>query len=220
MKNFIELYKVLEGHTDEETLSYLIYDHQHEITDKAQEIRHNKSTRAAALKSYIKTVGSLRQDEENGIYCDGKTALSIACKVSKYDETAPGFKPIMEVIKSGRKPATLRDSITYAIASARVNGWKQGDTDHYIRVGEAYYNLSLVAKVFNCIADTKSYNECDIEQTINGDKSIIMMRTRYGIGIVLPFIPQTLAGCYDVTPGEGTFEKLIKRHEERIREAA
>lgn len=220
MKNFIELYKVLEGHTDEETLSYLIYDHMQKIIDKVQEIRHNKSTRAAALKSYIKTVGSIKQDEENGIFCDGKTALSIACKVSKYDETAPGFKPIMEVIKSERKPAPLRDSISYAIASARVNGWKQGDTDHYIRVGEAYYNLSLVAKVFNCIADPKNFNECDIEQTINDNKSILMLRTRYGVGIVLPFIPQTLAGCYDVTPGDGTLEHMIKRHEERIKTAA
>lgn len=35
MKNFIELYKVLEGHTDEETLSYLIYGHMQEIIKTA-----------------------------------------------------------------------------------------------------------------------------------------------------------------------------------------
>ena len=216
MRNFVELYKILKDHTDEETLSYLVYEHREEIINELKKIKHNNTTRKAALESYKKNVGKIEQDAENGIYCDGHTAISLAVTNPHYNEELGAFKYLYECVKAKRRPAPLKDSIGYAIASARIDGWKIGDTTHYIRVGDATYNLSLVVKVFNVIADPKNYNDCDIEivHNDNPELAILLLRTRYGFGIVLPFRSNKI-GLYDVTPGESTLDKMIKDHEKR-----
>ena len=224
MKNFIELYKVLDGHTDDETLEYLIFNYLQDVVEKAQEIKHNKTTRESALNSYKKVCENkgVRIDPDNGIYCDGHTALSLNVNHPAYDETLPAFKCLHDVIKSNRKPEPLRDSINYAIAAAKVNGWKMGDNNYYITVGKATYNLSLVARIFNCIADNKTFNDCNIEQVIsdNPQNAILVLRSRYGFGIILPFRHENMAGFYDVTPAAGTLDKLIEKHENKIKEVA
>lgn len=210
MKNFIELYKILRNHTDMETLSFLVNDYHQEITDTLMEIKHNNTTRKAAVDSYKKIcqASNVKQDIENGIMCEGHSAVSLAVKSPKYYEECPAFKFLLETIKSDKKPVCLKDSIDYSIATAKVNGWKMGDTDFLIRVGDNKYNLSLVARIFNMIADPKNYNDCDLF-LCGQDNKVLMLRTQYGIGIVLPFV-NNLPGYYDVTPGDNAFETMTK----------
>ena len=208
MKNFIELYKVLRDHTDMETLSFLVEDYQQEIVDTVMEIKHNNTTRKLAVDSYKKIclASGVKQDIENGIMCEGHSAVSLAVKSPKYNEECPAFKFLLETVKSDKRPVCLKDSIDYSIATAKVNGWKMGDTDFFIRIGENKYNLSLVARIFNMIADPKNYNDCDLF-IANGN--ILMLRTQYGFGIVLPFVSNN-PGFYDVTPGDNSFVDMIK----------
>ena len=170
-------------------MSKLIYDIRTEIIDTAGALRHNNSTRKQAAKSYIgSTPDHLAKQQEpgNGLYTDGHTAISLAVKGAHYKEEGLA-KTILDIIKD-RKPADLRDSFDYSIATAKVNGWRQGDTDHYIMVEGHYYNLSLIAKVYNCIADNKQYNGCRVEIQTEGKHPALILSTNYGIGIVLPFI--------------------------------
>lgn len=218
MKNFIELFKVLENHTDYETLAYLMGEHRQEIIDEAMKIKHNNSTRKAALSSYIKGVGHIKQDEEGGIYCDGHSVVNVCVKSPRYNEEAPGFKFLLEAIKAEKHPAPLRASVDYAIATAKCNGWKMGDTNFFVKIGASTYNLSLLAKVFNCIADPKTYNDVRIEQ-INGDREgceRLLLSTQYGVGLVLPFKYNGVGGFYNVTPSEGALETLQKRLDDKL----
>ena len=218
-KNFFELYKVLEKHTDEETLSYLIYNYYQEVIDEAQKIKHNNTTRAAALKSYVSecNANGLKPDPDNGLYCEGHTAVNIPVKGAKYDDNNTIVKCFMDFLKGARCPVDFRDTIDYAIATAKCNGWRLGDTNFYIKINGAYYNLSLVARVYNCIADPKNnINGVRIEQDINENKphyAKLLLSSKYGLGLVLPFNSECGAGLYDVTPGDDTLKKMIDRHE-------
>lgn len=210
MKNFIELYKVLRGNTNTVTLAYLVSDYRQSIIDTVMKIKHNNTTRKAAVESYKKICNATRidQDIKNGIMCDGVSAVSLSVKAPDYNPELGSYKALMEVARSTKNPAPLKESIDYAIATARVNGWTIGDNDFFIRVGDNKYNLTLVARIANMIADNNVYNGCNF--FLAGDKgNILMMATKYGFGIVLPFI-NNAPGFYDVTPGESSFDKMIK----------
>lgn len=78
-----------------------------------------------------------------------------------------------------------------------------------------YYNLSLIARVYNCIADNKTYNGCRLEIQTDAKHPALIMSTQYGIGIVLPFNgPANLT--YNVTPREGLLSAIDKEIDKRI----
>lgn len=209
MRNIIELYKVLRGHTDEETLTYLVSEYRQEIIETAMDIKHTDSTRRQAVESYKKICNQagIDGDYENGIMCDKVSAVSLAVSKPNYNTESSVFKFLSNVIKMERVPYYLKDSIDYAIATAKVNGWKIGDTNFTIRVGENRYNLTLVARIFNMIADKRNFNDCDLF-LVGADKAILMLRTQYGFGVVLPVMGTI--GTYDVTPGDSKFDEMIK----------
>ena len=216
MKLF-EIFRTINKHTDAETLSYLLYQARKEIIETAETLKHNKTTREAAVKSYINnTPDNLAkvQEPENGLYCEGHTAISLPVKGASYDKEKGIAKMILDTFQN-KKPVDLRDSFDYSIAAAKVNGWRLGDIDHYIVVGGHYYNLSLIARVYNCIADNKTRNGCRLEIETGKPHPALIMSTTCGIGIVLPFVcPGNLT--YNVTPGEGFISELEKDVEARL----
>ena len=136
MKKMIDLLKKLEGHTDNDTMVEIIAGIRLDILETAQTIKHNNSTRTAALNSYIKSIPDRlqeKQDAENGIYTDGTTAVSVRTPGARYDENNNMVKMFLSILKD-RKPADMRDALDYSIAEAKENGWRLGDTDHYITV--------------------------------------------------------------------------------------
>lgn len=218
MRNFIELYRMLKGHTDEETLASLIFEYRMEINETAMELKHNNTTRKAALESYKKIckATNIPQDEENGLYCEGHSAVCVNVPRPHYNEEHPVFKCLFKVVKEMKRPTPLKDSIDYSIAMAKVNGWKLGDDTHYITVDGNTYNLTLVARIFNIIADNNNFNGSDV---MMGSNKELIIKSKYGFGIVLPFIHNT-CGKYDVTPGEGDLEKIENDNIESIKGVA
>lgn len=216
MKIF-EVLRTIKDHTDTDTMAKLIYDTRQEIIETAGTLKHNKSTREAAIKAYSNNTPdnlAKMQEPENGLYTEGHTAISIPVKGAKYDGEKGIAKMMLDIIKN-KKPTDLRDSFDYSIAAAKVNGWRLGDTDHYIMVEGHYYNLSLIARVYNCIADNKTYNGCRLEIQTDAKHPALIMSTQYGIGIVLPFkCPANLT--YNVTPGEGLLSAIDKDIDKRI----
>lgn len=215
MKKMIELLRTLEGHTDSETMTKLITGIRLDILETAQNIHHNNSTRKAALSSYIKSIPDRlqeKQDTENGLYIDGVTAVSVRTPGARYDENNDTVKMFLSILKD-RKPADMRDSLDYPIAEAKENGWRLGDTDHYITVNGEKYNLSLVARIYNIIADPKSeYNgvRWEIESGDDRKHHALILTSKHGIGVVLPFNSST-ARMYDVTPGASDLDEIQKR---------
>ena len=219
MKNFIELMRTLENHTDDETLAALIMEYNADVIETAQGLRHNNTTRKNAVKSYsipenLKKI----QDHENGLYCDGVSAVSLARTAPKYDENNSIFKVFKDTLKKTRRPADIRDSFDYAIAAAKCNGWRQGNADHIIRIDGHIYNISLIARVYNCIADNKEFNGCRVELT-DDRHPVLVLSSRYGLGIVLPVCSES-PGLYDVTPGASDLDRFIDRMTERIKKTA
>lgn len=219
MKNFIKLLQTIENHTDDETLAFIIMDHYADIRNAAQNIYNNNTTRKNAVKGYgiperLKDI----QDHDNGLYCDGCTAVSLAMTRPQYDENNTIYKMFKEQFQKKRRPVSLRDSFDYSIAAARCNGWRQGDTDHIIRIEGHIYNLSLVAKVYKCIADNKEVNGCRIEIT-DDRHPIMILSSRYGVGVVLPICSER-PGLYDVTPGDSDLDKIMDRLTERAKKTA
>lgn len=214
MIRMIELLKKLEGHTDNETMIEFITGIRLDILETAQTIKHNNSTRKAALNSYIKSIPDRlqeKQDTENGIYLDGTSAVSVRTPGARYDENNETVKMFLSILKN-RKPADMRDSLDYPIAEAKENGWRLGDTDHYITVNGEKYNLSLVARIYNIIADPKEYNgvRWEIETGDNRKHHALIMTSKHGIGVVLPF-NSSIARMYDVTPGASDLDEIQKR---------
>lgn len=214
MKRIIDLLKKLEGHTDNDTMAEIIAGIRLDIMETAQTIKHNNSTRKAALNSYIKSIPDRlqeKQDTENGIYLDGTTAVSVRTPGARYDENNETVKMFLSILKN-RKPADMRDSLDYPIAEAKENGWRLGDTDHYITVNGEKYNLSLVARIYNIIADPKEYNgvRWEIETGDNRKHHALIMTSKHGIGVVLPF-NSSIARMYDVTPGSSDLDEIQKR---------
>ena len=215
MIKMIELLKKLEGHTDNDTMTEIITGIRLDILETAQTIKHNNSTRKAALNSYIKSIPDRlqeKQDAENGIYIDGTTAVSVRTPGARYDENNDTVKIFLSILKD-RKPVDMRDSLDYPIAEAKENGWRLGDTDHYITVNGENYNLSLVARIYNIIADPKSeYNgvRWEIESGEDRKHHALILTSKHGIGVVLPFNSST-ARMYDVTPGSSDLDEIQKR---------
>lgn len=215
MKKMIDLLKKLEGHTDNDTMAELIAGIRLDILETAQTIKHSNSTRKAALNSYIKSIPDRlqeKQDTENGIYIDGTTAVSVRTPGARYDENNETVKMFLSILKN-RKPADMRDSLDYSIAEAKENGWRLGDTDHFITVNGERYNLSLVAHIYNIIADPKTeYNgvRWEIETGDNRKHHALIMTSKHGIGVVLPF-NSSIARMYDVTPGSSDLDEIQKR---------
>lgn len=215
MKRIIELLKKLEGHTDNNTMTEIITGIRLDILETAQTIKHNNSTRKAALSSYIKSIPDRlleKQDTENGIYTDGTTAVSVRTPGARYDENNDMVKMFLSILKN-RKPIDMRDSLDYSIAEAKENGWRLGDTDHYITVNGETYNLSLVARIYNIIADPKiEYNgvRWEIETRDDRKQHALILTSKHGIGVVLPFNSST-DRMYDVTPGLSDIDEIEKR---------
>ena len=215
MIRMIELLKKLEGHTDNDTMTEIIVGIRFDILETAQTIKHNNSTRKAALNSYIKSIPDRlqeKQDTENGIYTDGTTAVSVRTPGARYDENNGIVQMFLSILKD-RKPADMRDSLDYPIAETKENGWRLGDTDHYITVNGEHYNLSLVARIYNIIADPKTeYNgvRWEIESGDNRKHHALILTSKHDIGVVLPFNSAT-ARMYDVTPGTSDLDEIQKR---------
>ena len=215
MIRIIELLKKLEGHTDNDTMAEIIAGIRLDILETAQTIKHNNSTRKAALNSYIKSIPDRlqeKQDAENGIYTDGTTAVSVRTPGARYDENDDMVKMFLSILKD-RKPADMRDSLDYSIAEAKENGWRLGDTDHYITVNGERYNLSLVAHIYNIIADPKTeYNGVRWEIETGDDRKhhALILTSKHGIGVVLPF-NSSITRMYDVTPGSSDLDDIQKR---------
>lgn len=214
MKRIIDLLKKLEGHTDNDTMTDIITGIRLDILETAQTIKHNNSTRKAALNSYIKSIPDRlqeKQDTENGIYIDGVTAVSVRTPGARYDENNETVKMFLSILKN-RKPADMRDSLDYPIAEAKENGWRLGDTDHYITVNGEKYNLSLVARIYNIIADPKEYNGVRWEIETGDDRKhhALILTSKHGIGVVLPF-NSSINRMYNVTPGASDLDEIQKR---------
>lgn len=215
MKRIIDLLKKLEGHTDNDTMIEIITGIRLDILETAQTIKHNNSTRKAALNSYTKSIPDRlqeKQDTENGIYTDGVSAVSVRTPGAKYDENNEMVKMFLSILKD-IKPADMRDALDYSIAEAKENGWRLGDTDHYITVNGERYNLSLVAHIYNIIADPKTeYNGVRWEIETGNDRKhhALILTSKHGIGVVLPFNSST-ARMYDVTPGSSDLDDIQKR---------
>lgn len=215
MKRTIDLLKKLEGHTDNDTMTEIIAGIRLDILETAQTIKHNNSTRKAALNSYIKSIPDRlqeKQDAENGIYIDGTTAVSVRTPGARYDENNDTVKMFLSILKD-RKPADMRDSLDYSIAEAKENGWRLGDTDHYITANGERYNLSLVARIYNIIADPKTeYNgvRWEIETGEDRKHHALILTSKHGIGVVLPF-NSSITRMYDVTPGSSDLDDIQKR---------
>lgn len=211
----LEILRTLRGKTDVDTMNIIINSFRDEVGQTWSGIKNNNTTRAAAVKSYKGNTPkhlANKQDDANGLYCDGVSALNIPVKGAKYDENNDIVKFFMDILKN-KVPVDLKTSINYSIATAKCNGWRLGDTDHYIRVNDCYYNLSLVARGFNCIADPKTYNDCNVYQAKEGKYKALLLTSKYGLYMVLPFaMPGNLA--YDVTPCDGLFDEIQKENEE------
>ena len=165
--------------------------------------------------TYIKSIPDRlqeKQDAENGIYIDGVTAVSVRTPGARYDENNETVKMFLSILKD-RRPADMRDSLDYSIAEAKENGWRLGDTDHYITVNGENYNLSLVARIYNIIADPKTeYNgvRWEIETGVDRKHHALILTSKHGIGVVLPFNSST-ARMYNVTPGSSNLDDIQGR---------
>lgn len=213
----LEILRTLRGKTDVDTMNIIINSFRDEVGQTWNGIKNNNTTRAAAVKSYKgNTPGHLAkmQDDDNGLFTDGFTALSLPVKGAKYPDDNTIVKHFKGILQNKTR-VDLKTSINYSIATAKCNGWRLGDTDHYIKVNDCYYNLSLVARGFNCIADPKTYNDCDIWQdnTPGNKYKALLLSSKYGLYMVLPFAaPGNLT--YNVTPGEGLFDDIQKENKE------
>ena len=214
MKKMIDLLRTLNGHTDNEIMLDLIAGIRTDIYNTVQTIHHNNTTRKAALNSYIKNIPDNlknKQLPESGVYIDGVTAVALNTPGARYNEDDETVKIILSIIKD-KKPADMRDSLDYPIAEAKENGWRLGDTDHYIVMEGETYNLSIVARVYNMIADPKKeYNgvRWEIETGDNKKHHALILTSRYGIGVVLPFNNNT-DKLYNVTPGASSLDEIQK----------
>lgn len=213
MIKMVDLLRKLEGHTDTDTMSELITKIRLDIRETVNGIHHNKTTRAAALKSYEKNIPDRLKDKQNpeiGIYIDGVSAVSVTTPGARYDEDNETVKMFLSILK-GRRPAYMRDSLDYSIAEAKENGWRLGDTDHYITVNGSTYNLTLVARIYNILVDPKKEIN-GVRWEIETDKThpALILTSQHGIGVVLPFTNSTTK-LYDVTPGASSLDEIQKR---------
>ena len=219
----LEILRTLRGKVDTATMTALLNQFRDEVGQTWNGIKNNKTTRAAAVKSYKgntpKHLAS-KQDDANGLYCDGVSALSVSVKGAKYDDNNDIVKFFKEIFENKTR-VDLKTSINYSIATAKCNGWRLGDTDHYIMVNGFYYNLSLVARGFNCIADSKMYNDCDVwQETTPGKKyKALLLSSKYGLYMVLPFAAPANK-TYNVTPREGLFDEIWTENDDAICKAA
>ena len=217
---FLEIMRTFKEDITAEAQARLFSDFRAEVFQTLKTLRHNNTTRAAAVKSYkgyIPEHLAKIQDDDNGLYTDGFSALSVNVKGAKYDDNNAIVKHFKNIFEHKQR-AELRDSIDYSIAIAKNNGWRIGDTDHYIIVNDCYYNLSLVARAFNCIADNKVFNDCDIWQQTDTKYKALLLSSKYGMALVLPFAaPGNLT--YNVTPGDGLVDDLEKVNDNKLMEA-
>jgi len=214
MKKMIELLRKIEGHTDNDTMIDLIGDARLDILEILKSIKHNNTTRKAALESYKKSIPDhlqKKQIPESGVYVDGVTAVNVRTPGARYDEENDTIKMILQIIKN-KKPADMRDSLDYPIAEAKYNGWRLGDRDHYIVVNGETYNLSLVAKVYNILADSKDLYGVRWEIETGEDKRhhALILSSKHGLGVVLPF-NNSIERLYNVTPGGSSLDEIQNR---------
>ena len=107
----LEILRTIKDHTDTDTMNKLIYDIRTEIIETAGTLKHNKSTREAAIKAYNNIIPdnlAKMQEPENGLYTEGHTAISIPVKGAKYDGEKGIAKTMLDIIKNKKKPSFIR----------------------------------------------------------------------------------------------------------------
>lgn len=191
--NYFSLMALLKNQIDYSTYYTLKEDFNGKFNEELKKIQINNTTRKNAVKSYL-THDRIMQDVSKGenmiIFSDGVSVLNILSTPDnktfstehKNDKCADYM---LEAFKT-MKP-TDNEYILESVAVARAMGWTPNTTDYFINIDGNIYNFSLIYSLWNCIADKNNANGgCDCYLCDAGNRKSLLMRSKYGIALVLP----------------------------------
>lgn len=144
------------------------------------------SKREKAIQNYIKN--ATYKDDKTATWTDGHTMLLLDKEPENIKElkTCDLAKFFLEIAKN-RKPASY-DYIADSVSVYKTLKKQDEKEDYFLKIGDHLYNMQLISKMFECIADSK---EKHFRVEI-GEKGELLMSQKYA-AVVLPVVGDT---CY------------------------
>lgn len=183
MLNYYELLDIVK---DLEAVAAINEAFRKDFRKARDGVKASACTRKKAAEIYKANATTTDRTTE-GIFSDEKTAVYLTENATPGTQKAADISQIFTDAMNRKKPVEI--CLRESIALAKSLGWKNGGERYHIAVDGLYFDFSLIYNVLSTIADGKGrdFAECYISECGNGNKALLM-RSKYGLGIVLPFM--------------------------------
>lgn len=181
MMNYYELISAIK---DMDAKKILFENLNENFSENYKAIHANNTTRKQAQKSYFSSKNIHTDKDVSGLFTDGVSILNLPSEKNEHGTKCNIKDRAMEAIKDKRPSGLCYDYIECSIAVAKSLGWKPKDGKYVIEINGAWYDMTLVYKLYSCIADKEC---CEVYQKqITPSCTYLLLRTKYGLAIILP----------------------------------
>ena len=181
MMNYYELFNAIK---DTDAKRILLENLKEAFSENCNAMQANNTTRKQAQKSYFSNKNIHTDKDIGGLFTDGVSILNLPSEKNEHGTKCNVKDRAIEAIKDKQPAGVLYEYIRRSIAVAKSLGWKPKDGKYVIEINGAWYDMTLVYRLYSCIADKKG---CEVYQKqINPSCTYLILRTQYGIAIILP----------------------------------
>jgi hypothetical protein len=184
MMNYYELFNAIK---DTDAKMVLLQNFKEAFAENYKAMQANNTTRKQARKSYFSDEYIRTDKDVKGVYTNGTSILVLNDEINEYGKECHIAEHATEVLKGAQEEEFCH--IKASIAVARSLGWKPNDTKYLIEIDGAWYNLSLVYKLYSCIAVSDKDGYMTVKQKkIDNRITDLILQTQYGTAIILPVL--------------------------------